>query len=186
MYAMADRDVHRAGIFVQARRGELGMTQEQLAAKAGVDESRAAGVGQAIENLVGDVCEAEAMPLADAEGIDPSRHYRQQLRIVAVEPERHRGAGVELRLLLRAVEEILDLRGRSDALREWTTIRQPPLLCFTPTDSLLAISLALRLTRELLIGADEAAVACPAPSPTNFARSSSGMTSARCLLASAA
>jgi transcriptional regulator with XRE-family HTH domain len=38
MYAMADRDVHRAGIFVQARRGELGMTQEQLAVAAGVDE----------------------------------------------------------------------------------------------------------------------------------------------------
>ena len=38
MYAMADRDIHRAGIFVQARRGELNMTQEQLAAAAGVDE----------------------------------------------------------------------------------------------------------------------------------------------------
>lgn len=38
MYAMADRDIHRAGIFVQARRGELRMTQEQLAAESHVDE----------------------------------------------------------------------------------------------------------------------------------------------------
>jgi transcriptional regulator with XRE-family HTH domain len=38
MYPMANRDIHRAGIFVQARRGEMGLTQEQLARAAGVDE----------------------------------------------------------------------------------------------------------------------------------------------------